>query len=301
MDTNKTNDRSGRTVTYILFALLLLSIAGNIYQYKSHTNVVTVYDNKVDSLILVRVEVERELATTQLELEKYRGISANLDTMLNEANGRIVEQENRIRNLIAKEKDGKKLSKKLKAEIAELKKLRDEYLERIDVLITENNQLKTQNEQLNTTVNTLTEEKKNLQGKVATASQLKAEYVKVNAYKKKNSGKYVESSLAKRTNKIESCFTVLENKVAEHGDKMIYLVIKEPTGKILQGNSKATFTNAAGEEVNATASYKMNYTGEKQDVCLNYDNDERMLVSGSYVVEIYMENTLISSMNYSLK
>jgi vacuolar-type H+-ATPase subunit I/STV1 len=260
-----------------------------------------VYDNKVDSLILVRVEVERELATTQLEIENYRGISPNLDTMHNEANGRIQEQERRIRSLIAKEKDGKKLSKKLKAEIAELKRLKDEYLERIDVLITENTQLKSQNEQLNTTVNSLNEEKKNLQGKVAAASVLKAEYVKVNSYKKKNSGKYVESSLAKRTNKLEACFTVLDNKITEPGEKMIYMVIKEPTGKILQGNSKAAFTNAAGEEVNATASYKINFTGEKQDVCLNYDNDERLLVSGNYVIEIYMENTLVSSSNYSLR
>jgi hypothetical protein len=286
---------------YILFAFLLLSILGNIYQFKTHNTTIVVYDTKIDSLITVRVEVERELASTETELEKYRGISANLDSLLNDANGRIAEQEKKIRKLIANEKDANRLNKKLKAELEAFKKLKDEYLEKIDQLIIENNALKAKNEELNNTVSNLSEEKKNLQGKVATASQIKVEYLKINAYKKKNSGKYVEATIAKRTNKIEACFTVMDNKIAEHGDKNIYMVIKEPGGKILAGISRANFTDVSGNNIEATASYKIHYEGDKIPVCINFENEQRILVSGNYAVEIYMENTPVASGTLMLK
>jgi cell division septum initiation protein DivIVA len=179
--------------------------------------------------------------------------------------------------------------------------MREDYLERIDQLITENNQLKAQNESLTQSVQNLNEDKRNLQQKVSVASELKAEYVKINSYKKKGSGKLVESAIAKRTNKIEACFTVMDNSVAQQGERMAYLVITEPGGKILAGYSKAEFTDANGETLNATASYKFNYDGQKQNVCLSYENNERVLNSGSYMVDVYLEGKLVSSSVINLK
>jgi predicted nucleic acid-binding Zn-ribbon protein len=297
MESQKKNNTS-RT---ILIVLLLLSAIFNVYQWKNHSTTVVTYDNKIDSMITVRVDLERELATTNVELDKYRGISANLDTLLNEANHKMEVQEKKIRSLIAKEKDVNSLNKKLKSELEDLRKMKDEYLEKIDSLITENKELKAKNEELNTTVTNLNTEKKDLQSKVGVASQLKAEYVKISAFKKKNSGKYVEASLAKRTNKIDVCFTVMDNKVAQPGDKMLYVVIKEPTGKILAATSKATFKNEKGEDVEATASYKITYTGEKQNVCMNYETDERILTPGDYNVDVYIEGTLVANTQFMLK
>lgn len=298
MDSQQNQNRTG---TYVLIALLLLSVIFNIYQWTSHSSSVETYDTRIDSMMTVRIDLERELATSTVELEKYRGISANLDTLLNDANSKLEAQEKKIRGLIASEKDAKKLNKKLKAELETLRKMKDEYLEQIDQLITENKELKSKNEELNTTVTSLNDEKRSLQGKVDVASQLKAEYVKVTAFKKKSSGKFVESSLAKRTNKIEVCCTVMDNKITEPGDKMVYVVIKEPTGKILAGNSKATFTSVDGSEVNASASYKITYNGDKQNVCMNYESDERVLVPGSYNIDIYIDNTLVATTTYSLE
>ncbi len=296
------NKSSNRSAAYLLLLLLLGSIAVNVYQWKTHTTTVVVYDNAIDSMINVRVEIEKELATTGVELEKYRGMSAQLDSLLNDANGQIAEQEKKIRKLIANEKNAKSLNKQLEKKLEELRKLRDEYLEQIDQLITENKELKAKNEELNTTVTNLSEDKKSLQKTVATASQLKAEYIKVSTYKKRNSGKYVESSIAKRTNKIDVCLTVMDNKVAQTGERMLHVIIKEPTGKVLAGFSKATFNEAeTGKELAASASMKITYTGEKQDVCLNYESDERVLSSGNYNIEIYIDGTMVATSSYFLK
>jgi vacuolar-type H+-ATPase subunit I/STV1 len=293
--------KQNRSSLILLLLLLVGSVGFNIYQFKNHNTTVIEHGTQVDSLINARVDVERELAGISMELEKYRGIAGNLDSLLNDANGKIEAQESKIRKLIAGEKDINKLNKKLKSELEELRKLRDEYLEKIDGLMAENKALKEENSTLNTQVTDLSQQKNLLEQKVTTASQLKAEYIKVNSFKKRSSGKYVESVLAKRTNKLEACFTIMDNKVAGSGDKMVYLRIVAPNGKALMGFTKASLKTVDGETIDATASQKIDYTGEKQDMCLSFENEERILESGTYMVEVYIENTLVHQSNYTLK
>lgn len=292
--------KNNNTLTLLLL-LLITSVGANFYQWKSHNGMVVSHVNEVDSLNTMRQNVERELGLTVLELEKYRGIAGNLDTLLNEATGKITNQEAVIKQLLASEKDGKKLGSKLKAEIAKLHKLRDEYLDKIDGLIAENDRLKSENLNLNSQVENLNEQKNLLAGKVATAAQLKAEYVKVSSFKKRSNGKFTESAIAKRTNKLEACFTLMDNKIAGTGDKMVYLLITAPDGKILMSYTKAQFTDSQGNALDATASIKIDYTGAKQDLCLSYENDERILESGTYQIGIYADGLLVHQSNYILR
>jgi FtsZ-binding cell division protein ZapB len=295
------SQKQNRNTLTLVLLLLVTSIGANFYQWKNHSTEVVVHGTEVDSLINARVEVERELTSVGMELDKYRGIAGNLDTLLNDVNGKIALQESKIRALLASEKNSSKLSKSLKAEMEVLRKLRDEALEQIDVLMAENKKLKEENSNLSSEVSSLSDQKNLLEGKVATASQLKVEYVKMTSFKKKSSGKYTESVLAKRTNKIESCFTLMDNKVAGTGDKMIYLVINAPNGKVLMGFTKAQFVDANGQTIDATASQKVAYTGEKQDLCLSFENDERILEPGTYTINVYAENVLVHQSTYVLK
>jgi hypothetical protein len=270
-------------------------------QMRKQGQTIETHEIKIDSMVEVRVELEKELSSIEMELEKYRGISSNLDSMLNDANEQLAKQEQKIRKLIANEKDAKKLNSKLKTELAELKRNRDEYLEKIDQLITENNLLKSQNESLNASVNTLTDEKRNLQQKVNTASTLQAEYLQIGAFKKKGSGKYIETSIAKRTNKIDICFTVLENKIAKPGDRTAYAVVTEPSGKILAAYTKTEFTTADGQTIAATASQVFSYKNEKANMCLNFENEARILSPGTYNVEIYLDGIIVANSAFELK
>jgi vacuolar-type H+-ATPase subunit I/STV1 len=292
---------NNRKISTLLLIALLISIGFNLYQMRSQSQTVIMYDTKIDTMIDVRIALERELSAVEMELEKYRGISGNLDSLLNDANAVIAKQERKIRALLANEKDSKKLNEKLKSELAELRSLREDYLERIDQLITENNLLKAQNDQLNTSVQQLNEDKRNLQSKVNTASMLKAEYIKVSSFRKKSSGKFAETALARRTNKIDVCFTVLDNKVTPSGEKMVYVVITEPTGKVLAGYTKTDFLDDTQYNVSASASAQIKYDGDKQNVCLSYENDVRILTSGTYTIDIYIDNTLVANTAYVLK
>jgi cell division protein ZapB len=293
--------KQNRNTLTLLLLLLITSVGVNIFQWKTHSTEMVDHTSMVDSLVTSNAEIDRELASVGMELEKYRGIAGNLDTLLNDAKDKIAIQEQKIRSIMASEKDKTKLNQKLKVELENLKKLRDEYLEQIDTLMAENQKLKNENAGLNTTVSNLNEQKNLLEGKVATASQLKVEYVKIASFKKRGNGKYTESVLAKRTNKLESCFTLMDNKVAGAGDKMLYLVITEPSGKTLMGYTKAQFTDADGKAVDATSSIKVTYTGDKQDLCLAFENDERILAPGTYIINVYAENVLVHQSNYVLK
>lgn len=297
-------NKSNKSATLLLAFLLLLSAGANVYQWKNQSTSVTVeqHNSEIDSLLSVRIELERELASANAELEKYRGMSTGLDSLLNDANAKIAEQEKMIRELITKEKNTSSLNVKLQRELAELRRLKEEYFDKIDAILNENKELKAQNEILQESVGGLKKEKGVLQRKVDQAKQLKAEYLKVSSFKKKGNGKFVPSSTAKRTNKLELCFTIMDNLIADKGERMLYVVVKEPTGKVLAGYSKATFNDAdTGEEIVATASQKMDYNGNKQNVCLNYESDQRVLTSGTYSFAVYIDGVLVAETAYMLK
>lgn len=295
------NQEQGKNKSTIWVVLLILSGVLNIYQWKNHESAVNTFESRVDTLVVEKVNVEKELTDTKSELEKYRGISANLDSLLNEAQAKIDEQAKKIRSIGSSEKNLKALNEKMKQQLADLQMLRDEYLSRIDSLLMANKQLVTEKEELTTTNQTLT---KNLETTVATASVLKSEYFKVSSFKRKGNGKYTETALAKRTHKLTICFDVLDNKIAKTGEKTVYLKITEPGGKPIGNKStgSTSFKTASGEEVMCAASSTINYTGVKQNVCMNYEEQEdKMFPPGTYMIEVYIDGVLSGAGSSTLR
>ncbi|MBX7182857.1 MAG: hypothetical protein K1X82_12155 [Bacteroidia bacterium] len=299
MDSSK-----NRTLPILLLLLLLGSLGVNFYLFQK--NQVTVQNDsvKIDSLVAVRVEISNELSQTSLDLNKYKGLSEKMDSLLLMANAKIGEKESKIRQLIATEKNLVELNKKLKAELEELKQLKDSYLESIDQLLKENDQLKYENKALNNSLNEVITENLDLFKKVKTAENLKAEYIKVGISKRKGNGKYVETLLAKRTNKIETCFSILENKIAQVGNKNVYLRIITPDGLPLgnrSGGSGSFKLAGSNEEVLYTAMQEVNYANEKVDICLVYEEQDRVFASGTYIVEIYIDGVPAAASSFTLK
>jgi hypothetical protein len=299
MDSSK-----NRALPLLLLFLLLGSIGLNFYFYKQNKATIETDTVKIDSLVEVRVEISSELAQTSLDLNKYKGLSEKMDSLLLAANGQIAERESRIRQLIATEKDLVALNKKLKVELEELKALKDSYLESIDQLLKENSQLKYENKALNNSLNEVITENLDLFKKVKTAENLKAEYLKVGIFKRKNNGKYIETVMAKRTNKLEVCFSVLENKVAQVGRKNVYLRIITPDGLPLgsrSGGSGSFKLAGSNEEVLFTAMQEVDYANDKVDICLPFEEQDRVFASGTYIVEVYVEGVPAAASSFTLK
>ncbi|MEP7168344.1 MAG: hypothetical protein ABI855_03150 [Bacteroidota bacterium] len=297
MENKNSSSGAGR----IAWILLILSFMGNIYQWQNKTSTVETFQAKTDSLVTARVDVEKELAAAYEELNKFKGQNEKMDSLVMEANSMIDEQKEKIKALMRKEQNSQVLNKKLTAEIDEVKKLRDQYLEKIDQLLVENENLKKEKADLTSTVETIS---KNLESTVNTASVLKSEYVKVKTFKKRSSGKYSETAMAKKTNKMEVCFSMLENKIAKSGEKNIYLRIVEPGGKTMGARSEGSSTFkmiGTGEEVQFTDMKKIDYTNVKQDICMNWEENEHIFTPGTYVIEIYADGNLSAAASYVMK
>lgn len=125
-----------------LIILLLLSVGFNIYQYSTKNTIISESKNERDSLITARIDIEKELNETYSELNQYKGENARMDSLLSRANTDLQSYENKIASLLKSESNKDQLNKKLLEELKELKKLRDQYLEKIDNLLAENVQLK---------------------------------------------------------------------------------------------------------------------------------------------------------------
>jgi hypothetical protein len=301
METSTAAEEPKKNRNLLIIILLALSVILNIYQWRSHSTTITNFEQKVDTLVVERVNVEKEMAEAKAELEKYRGISANLDSLLNEANRKIDEQEKKYRSLSAKEKNMATLNSKLKQQLADLQMLRDDYLGRIDSLLTINKQLKAEKEELTTNLQTVS---KNLETTVSTASMLKAEYIKVTSWKRKGTGKYVVANVAKRVHKLQACFDILQNSIAKAGERTVYLKITEPGGKVIgnrsEGSNMVKLTN--GEETLFTTSTTVDYTNSKQNVCLNFEEQQdKRFPAGTYLFDVYIDGNLAGSSSYVLK
>ena len=294
-----TQQKTNRNPLIIIWIVLATSLGFNIFQGLNIHQLRETYESKVDNLLSSSATVEKELNDTYSELNKYKGISSNLDSLLEEAKGKVDEQKSRIDELVRHEKNSSVLNKKLQLELASLKSMKEDYLEKIDALLLENEQLKKDKTDLATTVESLS---KNLEKTVNTAAVLKSEYFHVSAYKKRSNNKYAATVIAKRTNKIEACFVLLENTIAKPGMRNIYLRIIEPGGKILGDRiaGSNTFRKSGSEEdLLYTGLKQIDYQNSKQDLCIFWEDAERTFSSGTYMVEVYVEGFLsgVSSIN----
>jgi hypothetical protein len=287
----------------LLILLFLLSVIMNIYQWANSKNTTTV-DTKLDSLVTVRVDLEQEISSATAELTRYKGLSLNLDSLVNEGNKKIGEQEEKIKQMLKKENDYASLNRKLNMELTDLKKLKEIYLEKIDSLITTNEQLTNQNTKLNSTLARLAKEKILLEQKVNVASQLKAESMYITAMKKKGDTKYTMTSLAKKTNTLKICFILQENKITPQGKKTISLRLITPDGVVMADKNQPiqTFVNVGTkEEMTCTVKKIIGYANVKQDVCLEHEDDQKVFSSGTYLVEVYVDGYLSGSTSYLLR
>ncbi len=300
METEDQNKKKRGGMIWII--LLIASLLLNLYQWKSHTTIVNTMEQQVSNLASADDSVKQVLTSTRTELEQYRGKSAQLDSLLDQAKRDLDEKEVKLKNLTGKERNMEKLNAELKSQLKDLQGLRDEYLAKVDSLLTSNKQLTVDKQQLSGKVETLS---KNLETTVNKASLLQAEYIKVTTYKRSGNGKYKENPNAKRIHKMQVCFDLLENKITKPGDKNIYLKITEPGGKPLGDRSKGSGDMkmvGSDEMVMYASTTTINYANAKQNVCLSWEEQkDKMFTPGKYLIEIYVDGSLAGASSHTMK
>lgn len=290
------NSSSGKATLILLALLLLASVAGNFYLYKvKDTSEVTIQEKGVviDSLVEARVSLETELNVALSELESYKGKSAELDEELNKQIAKLKDREGRIRSMIRNRKSSDKLIGELRAELADFQKEKEEYLEKIDELSAENEKLKSE-----IVLKDIAND--SLSGQLKSAGALKVEYVKVRSAKIRYNGKEKETSLARRTEKMEVCFSIMDNKVAEVGERTVYARIMQPDGIVLGEKGKFS-VEGRGVETGYTGSETFNYDKSKKDFCFDFTDEKYKFQKGTYLIDIFIDGNIHTSGYYDLR
>ncbi|HIZ90657.1 MAG TPA: hypothetical protein H9807_00820 [Candidatus Bacteroides merdavium] len=270
----------------------------------------------VTALLVMEKTTNKELIQ-EFELEKedleneYTRFAQQYDelklTISNDSLAVLLEQEQLKTQRLLEELRTVKSSnaseiRRLKKELASLRKVMISYINQIDSL----NQLTAHQQEVikdvtrkynaaSKQISSLSEEKKTLNEKVALAAQLDVTNIRIESQNKRGR----ETDRVKNVVKFKIDFSIVKNITAETGEKTLYLRITKPDNSVLTKSDANTFSY---ENRNLTYSIKkyIEYTGEEQAVTV-YWNVEEYLYAGNYRVDIFADGTLIGSQSFSLR
>lgn len=301
---NSGNKKNSKVI--VLLVLLALSVAANFYQGVSYGSAKEESENNYEGLSKQYEDINHLYDESLALVEEFKADNNQLgEELLNKVEElkRVKEGIERIKATV---KDKTAQLKALHGKYARIVALNRDLEDKIDEILVENKSLYEQNDSLKEDVETLTQEKSSLDKKINSGSKIKAEYVTVSTYKKRSSGKYKETIMAKRANKIDVSFTLLENTIAPKGEKTVYLRIVTPTevelGNPLMGSDEF-MEEGKNKSTKFSAKKTYTYTGKNQEMTISYEEESKDVIfeKGLYLIEIYVDNYLSGRSSCYLK
>ncbi|WP_323789030.1 chromosome partitioning protein ParA [Psychroserpens sp.] len=223
------------------------------------------------------------------------------------ANQNLVEARDRIQGLM----DSLKISQNSVNSLWRYKKKFMALQEEMDVLLTENDKLKIENELLATSLDStnmqlaertvftdsLLVQNTQLSEVVENAAVLQTVSLKGFGVIERSSGKLIPTERAKRSDKIRVCYTVAKNALVGAGDKELYVQVLDPKNNVLGANEQIQFEQTI---LNYSIISKFNYENKSLDICEFIPPNEDFN-SGRYVVNVFNKNELVSTSEFTLK
>jgi hypothetical protein len=277
--------------------VILLALAVIILGYKYFTKSNQLGQTTEEKAILedVKSDLEKQLRDMIVEYD-------SLKTTNDSVNGLLVNEQDKIKNLLRMQATDAEKIRKYQGELETLRKVMRSYIVQIDSLNTRNQELTAENIQVKeklTTAETqnveLTKEKEILNTQVQLAKVLSAKNIVVQPLNKSDKSNSKVSKVAK----IKVCFTVRENSVAESGTKDVYLRVIRPDEVVLPSGGGETF-EFNGEQVIFSARRQLEYENKDIDMCIFWDKNAD-LIAGNYTAILYAENYEIGSATFTLK
>lgn len=252
---------------------------------------------------------QAEIQTQFVDLKSdYEFIQKDLEVAVNDvnfSNKEIITQKNRIEKLISKNNitqeelvEAKKIMrtisrtflKNYKERVIVLEGEKIKLLDEKDKIVIEVSKLKNQVNELD---NRIVKERMVSQKKdqlITYASKLSLSNFILRSFKVRNNGKEVETDKASRIDRIKVTFDINENMLAESGQKLIYMVIKKPSGETVTFSNKPSGVfNFNKKKILFSDKIEFNYTkGQEQTLEFVWDNEE--FTRGNYVMEVYEQN-----------
>lgn len=218
----------------------------------------------------------------------------------------IQQQEERIKELIDEVQSVRASNsaqiREYRQELETLRKVMKSYIYQVDSLNTLTQELEAEKEEYRESyeeqrnVNRqLTSETENLNEQLEQAAALKATGINVTGLNSRGRS----TDKLDKINKIQVCFTLAANEIAETGARQVYIRIADPNGLVLT-MSDTDFFEYQGKEITYSALRTVRYEGEDVNSCIYYTKSE-ILPPGTYSVDVIVDDQNAGSYEFVLK
>lgn len=299
-NTPETKKNRSNTGLLLLVVLLLVSNVVMLWMLMQRNKEVEQGQQQVET-----ITSEKENVTHLLE-----NMLASYDTLKTENEQVTTEmeaQKAQIENLLEQVKNGNYSLAKAKKEAETLRRIMKGYVVTIDSLNQANQVLTAENVTVKQALgetqgqrDALATEKQALEGEIAKGSVLHTTAITAGALFMRNNGKQVDTERASKAEMVKCCFTLGQNNITKAGDKMLYMRVISPDGKVLPASETDNRFNFNGVEGEFSARREVNYQNQPVDVCIFWTGTEAMR-TGQYLVEVYESGALVSKAAFNLK
>ncbi len=293
MEDNKNSQN--KTIIWVLVALLVVLVAYTFYNHTSHVE-------KEDTLTSEKQNIQNELNDM---IAKYDTAIAENTTMTDELKAereKIIQLRDSVSNLT---NVNRSILSKYKSRLADLESKNKRLFFLTDSLKEANQFLslevvtakKTIEEQ--TVANTeLTSQNTELTDKINVGSVLIVNNVNANAMKLRSKGKLEVTKSSNKTDAFRISIKIAENRIAAKGDRNLYIVIKDPSGKVLNNAGTITVDNQAVAYTDKTIAL---YNNKALEVIIVVNVDKKSIIQGAYIIDVYIENYYVGTTTVDLK
>lgn len=292
MENPNKNNSSLKAVIAVLAVLLIGSLV-YIFKLSSDTDV-------------VKTELTTTLTEKESVLKDLQELKATYDAAIAENTSMSDELIQERDKVVALMDD----LNKSKGDVSKFRSQVQAMQGKMKVLVAENDELKKQNGvltvQRDSTIVVLGESKKfnevlvgqneELSKTVEKGAKLSILNTKTVAYKLKSSGKQVETDKASRADVLKVSFTIAENQIAKSGDKTYYVQVIDAKNNVL-GDKK---TESFGDN-SLTYSFKTTVQYENKTVNVSEDLPGKDFAKGTYFINIFDNDELVSKTSFSLR
>ena len=116
------------------------------------------------------------------------------------------------------------------------------------------------------------------------------------AYKVRSSGKQIETEKANRADVLKVSFTIAENKIAKSGTKTYYVQVIDSENNVVGDKKTESFGSKS-----LTYSFTTNVKYENKTIDVSEDLAGKKFAKGTYFVNVFDKDELVSKTSFSLR
>jgi hypothetical protein len=284
----------------LIIGLLLFALIGSwiyfIWENNNYKDSLNDKNNIINTTSVQRDNLQKSLDSTSNEYDIIKAENEQKDSILIIKDKEIEAKKTRVKQLLSKVSITNKDLTEAKSLISSLNQEIEGYKAQIARLKAENASLTQQNETITEEKNKLksdldnsVSEIKNKDNIINIGSTLHASNFNVLGLDLRNNGKIKETTNAKKVDKLRINFDLDENLITPSGNKELYIIVYDPTGKICAENELGSgkFRTREGELKSFTNKMDVNYEQNKrQTISFDWNTADKFVI-GTYKIEVY--------------